>query len=202
MRHFYDELRSILVYPTPFVVRETHHDEDGVVSEGEDVLSGQAWDASGSSFHGRTSKRRPQATTSSCTNSPTTSISRTRRWMALLALAARRSMRSGRASSRTSSIASSDDIDAGRETLLDPYAATEPAEFFAVATEAFFEQASRAAISEHAGLYEQTASLLSPRSRGGTLMDSTSLRGDMRYRARHRPTGSCIDRGRPSPQTT
>ncbi|MEX6633552.1 M90 family metallopeptidase [Hyphococcus lacteus] len=33
-----------------------------------------------------------------------------------------------------------DDLSAGRETFLNPYGATNPAEFFAVATETFFEQ--------------------------------------------------------------
>ncbi len=44
--HVYDDLRSILVYPAQFVVREQWHDEHGVVTEQESVLSGQAWDSS------------------------------------------------------------------------------------------------------------------------------------------------------------
>ena len=47
-----------------------------------------------------------------------------------------------------------DDVDAGKATFLDPYAATEPAEFFAVVTEAFFMQ-PRELEAEHAGLYAQ-----------------------------------------------
>lgn len=35
------------------------------------------------------------------------------------------------------------DLDAGRKTVLDPYGATNPAEFFAVATETFFEKAKQ-----------------------------------------------------------
>ena len=42
----------------------------------------------------------------------------------------------------------------GREGVLDHYGATDPAEFFAVATEAFFEQPHRLA-SRHAALYEE-----------------------------------------------
>jgi Mlc titration factor MtfA (ptsG expression regulator) len=45
-----------------------------------------------------------------------------------------------------------DDFDRGRPTFLDPYAATNPAEFFAVATETFFEQ-PQAFATEHAELY-------------------------------------------------
>lgn len=46
------------------------------------------------------------------------------------------------------------DAEARRTTLLDPYGATSPAEFFAVATECFFEQA-RKLKETHPGLYEQ-----------------------------------------------
>ncbi|MDB4658328.1 zinc-dependent peptidase, partial [bacterium] len=35
------------------------------------------------------------------------------------------------------------DLDKGRKTVMDPYGATNPAEFFAVATEAFFEKAKQ-----------------------------------------------------------
>ena len=35
------------------------------------------------------------------------------------------------------------DLDAGRKTVMDPYGATNPAEFFAVATETFFEKAKQ-----------------------------------------------------------
>ncbi|MBQ1762286.1 MAG: zinc-dependent peptidase, partial [Aquincola sp.] len=42
----------------------------------------------------------------------------------------------------------------GEATLFDPYGATDPAEFFAVATEVFFEQARRLA-AEHPALYQE-----------------------------------------------
>ena len=45
-------------------------------------------------------------------------------------------------------------LGAGEATLLDPYAATAPAEFFAVATEAFFGQ-SLALQTQHPRLYQQ-----------------------------------------------
>jgi len=46
-----------------------------------------------------------------------------------------------------------EDIDHHRRTLIDPYGATNPAEFFAVATEAFFEK-SHALKEKHPELYE------------------------------------------------
>lgn len=40
----YDALFSVLVYPAAFIARDQHHDFAGVVHERERVLSGQAWD--------------------------------------------------------------------------------------------------------------------------------------------------------------
>jgi Mlc titration factor MtfA (ptsG expression regulator) len=40
----YDELFSVLIYPAAFVAPEVRHDFAGVVHERERVLSGQAWD--------------------------------------------------------------------------------------------------------------------------------------------------------------
>lgn len=53
----------------------------------------------------------------------------------------------------------------GEETLLSPYGATEPAEFFAVASEVFFEQPGRLS-AEHPALYQELGSYyqLDPRS--------------------------------------
>jgi Mlc titration factor MtfA (ptsG expression regulator) len=46
------------------------------------------------------------------------------------------------------------DLDAGRKTVMDPYGATNPAEFFAVATETFFEKAKQLN-RDYPELYEQ-----------------------------------------------
>jgi Mlc titration factor MtfA (ptsG expression regulator) len=45
-RRPYENLRSVLVYPSQFVVPDRWHDEDGVVTEEELVLSGEAQDVS------------------------------------------------------------------------------------------------------------------------------------------------------------
>jgi len=47
-----------------------------------------------------------------------------------------------------------EDLDAGRKTVMDPYGATNPAEFFAVASETFFEKA-RQLHREYPELYRQ-----------------------------------------------
>ncbi len=57
-----------------------------------------------------------------------------------------------------------DDVDAGTATFLDPYAATEPAEFFAVVTEAFFMQ-PRELLANHPALYAQLQKYYRRRSR-------------------------------------
>ncbi len=46
------------------------------------------------------------------------------------------------------------DLDAGRKTVMDPYGATNPAEFFAVGTETFFEKAKQLH-RDYPELYEQ-----------------------------------------------
>jgi Mlc titration factor MtfA (ptsG expression regulator) len=40
----YDELYSVLVYPAAFIAPDEHHDEAGVVHRHDRVLSGQTWD--------------------------------------------------------------------------------------------------------------------------------------------------------------
>lgn len=58
-------------------------------------------------------------------------------------------------------------VDAGEDTLIDPYGAEDPAEFFAVATEAFFER-SRALRARHAELYRVLADLYALDPAGGS----------------------------------
>jgi Mlc titration factor MtfA (ptsG expression regulator) len=42
---FFPRLESILVYPNSFVAPVTHHNPDGTVSEGDEVRSGESWGA-------------------------------------------------------------------------------------------------------------------------------------------------------------
>jgi Mlc titration factor MtfA (ptsG expression regulator) len=42
---YYDELLSILVYPSAFWVEDEVHDDDGIVTRRRRVLSGEAWDS-------------------------------------------------------------------------------------------------------------------------------------------------------------
>lgn len=153
-RYLYDELLSILIYPTAFIVREVDEDE-GVVTEGESVLSGQAWDS-----------RRIILSWEDVQDSRTEPANVVLHEFAHYLDMEDETMDGAPGLGSAAAYAEwsevfwdeydrlADDVDAGRETLLDPYAATEPAEFFAVATEAFFHQ-PRELQSRHAQLYEQ-----------------------------------------------
>jgi Mlc titration factor MtfA (ptsG expression regulator) len=135
----YRLLRSVLVYPDEFVVQQREEDEAGVVTEGSEVLSGQTEDtdrillswadiergfAAGEGYNvvlhefahlldhvcGGELSRRSGSTSST--------------WHDLL---------------EAEYDALCEAVDAGEETLIDPYGALDPAEFFAVCTETFFE---------------------------------------------------------------
>jgi hypothetical protein len=155
--HVYDELRTILVYPSQFVVREQRPDEHGVVTEEERVLSGQAWDVSRIVLSWEdVAARAPDADAYNVVihefahfldhqgggagGSPSLgSRDEHARWAAVFQ-AEFDSLRSA--------------VDRGEETFLDPYAAEDEAEFFAVASEAFFEAPQELA-RRHALLYGQ-----------------------------------------------
>jgi Mlc titration factor MtfA (ptsG expression regulator) len=134
----YDELRSILVYPDEFVVRE-EWDEDGVVVEGERVLSGQSWDVSRVIVSWRDVVAAGDGydvvlhefahwldeEEGHANGAPLLDSARDyERWSGVMQRAYDRLV---------------ERADAGDEdTLLDPYGAESEAEFFAVATETFF----------------------------------------------------------------
>jgi MtfA peptidase len=154
-RHFYDDLMSILVYPTAFVVPETHHDEDGVVTESESVLSGQAWDARRIILSWQDVEEATHAEHNVVLHEFAHYLD-----MEDETMDGAPGLGSAPAYEQWSEVFWDEydkfcgDVDAGRETFLDPYAATEPAEFFAVVTEAFFQQPAELR-SEHAVIYEQ-----------------------------------------------
>jgi hypothetical protein len=142
-RLFYDRLRSVLVYPSQFVVPEQWQDEDGVVTDEERVLVGQAWDVSRillSWEDVQESGREGEAynvvihefahyldheTGGADGASWLGGFAERRRWSEVL----QEEFESLRAT-----------VNGDAETFLDPYGAEDIAEFFAVASEAFFEE--------------------------------------------------------------
>lgn len=152
----YPTLDAVLVYPGAFMARRRQVDAAGVVTEERQDLLGESWGDGRVILSWdhvrRAGMEEPPAhnvvlhefahqldSESGATNGAPYlgSAERYRSWSEVLSrdFAALR-----------------EDAWFGREGVLDPYGAQDPAEFFAVATEAFFEQPHRLA-SRHAALY-------------------------------------------------
>jgi Mlc titration factor MtfA (ptsG expression regulator) len=155
---YYPRLRQILVYPDAFVVRRKRPLGDGVVNEQRQALAGESWS------HGQVIISWHEALAGAADPSdgrnvvlhefahqvdqdkgnadglpwrphPTTR----RRWAAVMGEAFERLQREPSA-------------------LIDAYGATDPAEFFAVVTEAFFEQ-PQALVAEAPAVYRELVGL-------------------------------------------
>ncbi len=156
---YFPSVRSVLVYPSNMIRREEQHLGDGIWTEDEDELSGLAatdlgaivlsWDAVLDGLedpaHGLNVVLHEFAheldfRDGNFNGAPL--------------------MESGRASARWADVlapafeAHRTAVDGGEETFLDEYAATDPAEFFAVLTETFFER-PRALRAERPEVYDQ-----------------------------------------------
>jgi Mlc titration factor MtfA (ptsG expression regulator) len=138
----YESLRSVLVYPSQFVVPGTWHDEHGIVTEESRVLAGESWDVSRVvlSWEDVDSRGAPGEAYNvvfhefahyldhESGGAPwVTGRDARRRWTRLLDEELDR-MRA--------------QAEVGKHGLLDPYAAQDRSEFFAVASEAFFEESA------------------------------------------------------------
>jgi Mlc titration factor MtfA (ptsG expression regulator) len=161
-RGHYDELQSILVYPTAFWVEDEVEDEAGVVGHRRRILSGEAWQSSrivlswedvteardfpGEGYNvalhefahyldaeGLGLAAPPQTSTPAGTGR----VRPLEAWGRDLAAEFERHL---------------DSVDRGEDTLLDPYAADDESEFFAVATEEFLERPSQL-LAGHPRLY-------------------------------------------------
>jgi len=153
----YDDLRSILVYPTAFWVEDEVHDDDGVVTRRRRVLSGEAWDS-----HRIVLSWEDVAATAAM---PDDGFNLVLHEFAHYLEAEdsglpplprqRAGSHEGRGRGRAARARRIDDwaddlaaefaalldaVDGGEDTFLDPYAAEDEAEFFAVATEDFYER--------------------------------------------------------------
>jgi len=141
---WYRRVQSILVYPGSFKSSFASVGADGVVRPADGAHAGEAWlggevilawDQAFSGGRDHTDGRNPvfhefahkldMLDGYADGSPPFSDAERAQAWSAL----ASQDFKELRA-----------DIAAGRKTLIDPYGATNPAEFFAVATETFFEQ--------------------------------------------------------------
>lgn len=153
--HCYDRLRSVLVYPSQFVAPESWQDEHGVVTEEESVLAGQAWDVSrillsweDVAHPGRRGEPYNVVThefahyldheADGTDGAPAFATAAERhQWRQLL---------------QQELSALREALERGEEPYLDPYAAEDPAEFFAVVSEVFFAE-PRELARRHPALY-------------------------------------------------
>ena len=137
---FYPKLASIIVYPEEYAVREELEAEDGLVDELFEGRAGESWQTGAVILSWKDVERdlssrgenvvlhefahQLDAETGSLNGAPVLKdAALRRRWPATLAAAFERLI---------------DAVDCGRGSVLDPYGTEDPAEFFAVATEAFF----------------------------------------------------------------
>jgi Mlc titration factor MtfA (ptsG expression regulator) len=140
---WYDGWVGIVVHPSDFKVQRAQTDEDGVLHEWGDHLAGESWpggpvvlswealDDSGSVPYGGANvvihefaHKLDMMTGEADGVPPLPSRAAREEWTKVFDADYDRFCK---------------DVEAGRETLLDPYAAEHEAEFFAVASEAFFE---------------------------------------------------------------
>ena len=158
----YDGWIGIVVYPGEFRVRRQELDEDGILHEWEDELSGEAWPGGPVLLSWEDVALGNTAPEEGGEPGYNVVIHEFAHKIDMLTGEAdgypkpHRDMDAGAwARALESAYARFDGmVERGVETLLDPYAAEHPAEFFAVASEAFFTD-PHALKEEFPGLYEQ-----------------------------------------------
>ena len=164
----YDAFTSIVVYPDEFLVRDREVvDEDGVVHTGDDLLSGEAWEQGpvllawseveqSGKGEGYNVVVHELAHKIDMLNGEVDGVPplhagmRLAEWSAAFDEAYESLL---------------DQLERDEEPWLDPYAAEDPAEFFAVCSEMFFDVPERFA-EEYRSVYEQLAAFYKQRPGG------------------------------------
>jgi Mlc titration factor MtfA (ptsG expression regulator) len=135
----YDDLRSILVYPGAFWVEDEVHDEDGLVTRRRRELSGEAWDSQRIILSWEDvaeTAQRPADGYNVVLHEFAHYLDAEGRG---LAAGGGRTLEAWHAELVAEFDALCDAVDRGEDTFLDPYAAEDEVEFFAVASEEFIE---------------------------------------------------------------
>ena len=155
---YFPKLRSILIYPTAYIINETTFVENSIVEERREARLGEFWSADQVVLAWNTVKQDVLHWTDGHN-------------VVLHEFAHQLDQEDGRAEGVPILLSHSDyaiwkqvmtqsyhqlcqDIERGGKTVMDRYGATNPAEFFAVATETFFEKPRRL-LTHHPTLYEQ-----------------------------------------------
>ena len=138
-RGHYDALHSILVYPAAFWVEDEVEDEAGVVEKRRRVLSGEAWDSSRIILSWDDVLEAAHAPGEGY-NVALHEFAHYLDAEGLGLPAGHRTISDWAEGLAVEFESLLDAVDRGEYTFLDPYAAEDEAEFFAVATEDFFER--------------------------------------------------------------
>ncbi len=158
--HYFPALRQVLVYPTSFVVPRGHTDGTGIAHHGHAVLAGESWEQGqvvlswqdvmagaatpddGFNVVIHEFAHQHDQESGGANGAPPLADPRDyRRWSAVFTREYETLQQR---------------VEREENTLLDSYGATNPAEFFAVASEVFFER-PQALRTEHPELYEELA---------------------------------------------
>lgn len=147
---WYSGWTGIVVYPGDFRVRRSELDEDGVLHEWDDELAGESWpggpvilswDAVGSAGRGRRPGKPREGEINVVIHEFAHKLDMANGMAdGVPPLHAGMDREAWRAAFASAYEGFCDALDRGRATWLDPYAAEHPSEFFAVLSEAFFEQ--------------------------------------------------------------
>ncbi len=153
---YYPDLFSILVYPTPYFAPVQDMQEDGVVVEGRELRHGESW-GQGSLVlawdEAASDSKNPNSGRNLIIHEFSHEIDQEFGLTESATLEAHPDWGSIMKGSYEDHLNS---VDFGRPTLLDPYGATDLAEFFAVSTEAFFGIPVKMQ-KQHPQLYQQLA---------------------------------------------
>lgn len=155
---YYPQLSQILIYPSAFIVNKTHPDASGLVTEQRQVLSGESWQqgqvilswqdtVADADVHddGRNVVIHEFAHQLDQENGPANGAP-------ILARAEHYQSWSKTLQREFHTLQQQTAL--GYRSLLNPYGATNPAEFFAVVSEVFFEQ-PHALAEQHPALYAE-----------------------------------------------
>jgi len=141
-RGLYDDLQSILVYPGAFWVEDEVHDEDGLVTQRRRELSGEAWDSQRIIL----SWEDIEETAAAPADGYNVVLHEFAHYLDAegrgLADGSGRALEAWRDELLAEYEALCATVDRGEEPFLDPYAAEDEVEFFAVASEEFIECAA------------------------------------------------------------
>lgn len=156
--YYYPKLKQILIYPSAFIVKEPQRDGAGVLHQQQRVLSGESWglgkvilswpdtkQGAANPHDGRNVvihefAHQLDQEKGMATGAPLLERSSDyQQWSTVLAAEFRQLQHQ---------------VAIGESSLFDAYGATNPAEFFAVVSEVFFEQ-PEALFSQHQKLYQQ-----------------------------------------------